>query len=277
MPCIMVSDKRARQESRYIEGLQAFAQVRQETGLNMDASLMLPKALWVKNHEEKIYQKTYKLLSPNDYLIAKFTGQFVTDYMNAHKWHYDTQKHQYPTALLHEIGIVQSLLPEVSVPGKCIGNIGRAAAAQTGLTCDTRVIISTYDAICSFVGSGVLHEGEASDVSGTVTVFRAAAARRLDIREKKIQQIPYYEGGVHIVGGSNNMGGGLIEWVKQCYYQNENLPYERMEKDAGEAALGAGGVIFLPYLLGERAPIWDSDARGVLNGKMTIVSVTFQM
>lgn len=266
MPCIMVSDKRARQESRYIEGLQAFAQVRQETGLNMDASLMLPKALWVKNHEEKIFQKTYKLLSPNDYLIAKFTGQFVTDYMNAHKWHYDTQKHQYPTALLHEIGIVQSLLPEVSVPGKCIGNIGRAAAAQTGLTCDTRVIISTYDAICSFVGSGVLHEGEASDVSGTVTVFRAAAARRLDIREKKIQQIPYYEGGVHIVGGSNNMGGGLIEWVKQCYYQNENLPYERMEKDAGEAALGAGGVIFLPYLLGERAPIWDSDARGVFFG-----------
>lgn len=59
------------------------------------------------------------------------------------------------------------------------------------------------------------------------------------------------------------MGGGLIEWVKQCYYQNEMLPYERMEKDAGEASLGAGGVIFLPYLLGERAPLWDSDARGI--------------
>lgn len=68
------------------------------------------------------------------------------------------------------------------------------------------------------------------------------------------------------MGGSNNMGGGLIEWVKQCYYQNENLPYERMEKDAGEASLGAGGLIFLPYLLGERAPLWDSDARGVFFG-----------
>lgn len=62
------------------------------------------------------------------------------------------------------------------------------------------------------------------------------------------------------------MGGGLIEWVKQCYYQNESLPYELMEKDAGEASLGAGGLIFLPYLLGERAPIWDSDARGVFFG-----------
>lgn len=62
------------------------------------------------------------------------------------------------------------------------------------------------------------------------------------------------------------MGGGLIEWVKQCYYQNETLPYELMEKDAGEASLGGGGVIFLPYLLGERAPLWDSDARGVFFG-----------
>ena len=62
------------------------------------------------------------------------------------------------------------------------------------------------------------------------------------------------------------MGGGLIEWVKQCYYQNEMLPYELMEKDASEASLGAGGVIFLPYLLGERAPIWDHNARGVFFG-----------
>ena len=85
-------------------------------------------------------------------------------------------------------------------------------------------------------------------------------------RVEKIQQLPYYEGGIHIVGGSNNLGGGLIEWVKQCYYQNEFLPYELMEKDAGEASLGAGGIIFLPYLLGERAPVWDNCARGVFFG-----------
>lgn len=266
MPCMMVSDKRAREESRFIESLAVFPEIKQHTGLNIDASLMLPKALWVKNNEGGIFERTYKFLAPNDYLIAKLTGKYVTDYMNAHKWHYDTETHQYPTGLLHEIGIARSLLPEVAAPGKCIGNIERNAAIQTGLSRDTNVIISTYDAICSFVGSGVMNEGEAGDVSGTVTVFRAAASKKVDIKENKIQQIPYYEGGIHIVGGSNNMGGGLIEWVKQCYYQNENLPYERMEKDAGEASLGAGGIIFLPYLLGERAPIWDSDARGVFFG-----------
>ena len=126
--------------------------------------------------------------------------------------------------------------------------------------------MSTYDAICSFIGSGGLKSGEASDVSGTVTVFRAVSEQKLEKPMDKIQQLPYYEGNMHIVGGSNNLGGGLIEWVKQCYYQNEQLPYELMEKDAGEASIGAGGVIFLPYLLGERAPIWDNCARGVFFG-----------
>lgn len=129
-----------------------------------------------------------------------------------------------------------------------------------------KVIVTTYDAICSFVGSGTSEEGEASDVSGTVTVFRAVSRKEIAGPLTKIQQIPYFEGRMNIIGGSNNLGGGLIEWVKQCYYSNEKLPYEQMEKDASEAALGAGGVIFLPYLLGERAPIWDSEARGVFFG-----------
>ncbi len=266
MPCMMVSDKRAKEESDYIKRLSTYQEASKQAGLHMDASLMLPKALWVKNHEKEVYDKTYKLLAPNDYLIAKFTGRYVTDYMNAHKWHYDTQKKVYPAELLKETEIRENMLPEVTAPGEYIGNITKEASEQTGLSCETKVVISTYDAICSFVGSGVVKDGEASDVSGTVTVFRAASTRRLETVGKKIQQLPYYEGGLHIVGGSNNMGGGLIEWVKQCYYQNEALPYELMEKDAGEASLGAGGLIFLPYLLGERAPIWDGDARGVFFG-----------
>lgn len=266
LPCMMVSDKRAKRESDFITAASAFSSVKEQTGLGMDASFLLPKALWIKNHEQEIYGKAEKFLSPNDYLIMKFTGVYVTDYMNAQKWHYDTEKKQYPLSLLNEIGISPDLLPEVQNPGICVGNVSKQAAEETGLTTATQVILSSYDAICSFVGSGVLENGEASDVSGTVTVFRAASREKRTLDTNKIQQLPYHEAGLYIVGGSNNLGGGLIEWVKQCYYQNETLPYELMEKDAAEASLGAGGVIFLPYLLGERAPIWDSNARGVFFG-----------
>lgn len=263
---MMVSDKRAKEESGMIGSLASFISVKERTCLNAEPSLMLSKAVWVKIHEKEVFDKTCRFLAPNDYLLLKFTGRYVTDYMNAHKWYYDTERRQYPKELLEGTGISEAMLPEVVSPGECIGNITKEAAGQTGLSCDTKAVVSTYDAICSFVGSGVTREGEASDVSGTVTVFRAAAAKKVTVSGGKIQQLPYYEGGIHIIGGSNNMGGGLIEWVKQCYYQNEALPYELMEKDAGEASLGAGGVIFLPYLLGERAPIWDSDARGVFFG-----------
>lgn len=266
MPCMMVSDKRAKAESDQIKKMSAYQHAIKYADLSMSPSLMLPKALWIKNHEKDIYDKTYKLLAPNDYLIAKFTGQYVTDYMNAHKWFYDTEKKTYPVELLQEAGISAELLPEVTSPGEYVGNITNMASEQTGLSSSTKVVVSTYDAICSFIGSGVVNEGEASDVSGTVTVFRAVSTKKIASIGDKIQQLPYYEGGLHIVGGSNNMGGGLIEWVKQCYYQNETLPYELMEKDAGEASLGAGGLIFLPYLLGERVPIWDDDARGVFFG-----------
>lgn len=265
-PCIMVSDKRAIRESDFLKSSDSFESAKKASGLDADPYLMLPKALWVRNNQRDIFDKVYKFLAPNDYLIAKFTGRYVTDYMNAQKWHYDVENRKYPEIFLNDIGISMELLPEVAAPGEYVGNISEAAAQETGLSKEVKVITSTYDAICSFIGSGVSREGEASDVSGTVTVFRAAAGQKIEGTLTKIQQIPYFEGKMNIVGGSNNLGGGLIEWVKQCYYQNETFPYELMEKDAGEAALGAGGIIFLPYLLGERAPIWDYNARGVFFG-----------
>lgn len=265
--CMMVSDKRAKKESDYIAAQSEYDSIRQATGLDMDAHLMLPKALWIKRNKPEIYEKTYKFLTPNDFLIGKLTDEIVaTDYINAAKWHYDTEKDTYPEKMLEQIGIDKTKLPEVVSPGSFIGCISEKASRETGLSKKTKVIISSYDAISSFIGSGISEEGEACDISGTVTVFRTAAAKKTEGKLYGIQQIPYKEAGLYILGGSNNMGGSLIEWVRQCYYMNEELPYELMEKDAREAGAGAGGLIFLPYLLGERAPIWDHEARGVFFG-----------
>lgn len=265
-PCIMVSDKRAKEESIELMSARKFAKTKRELGLGADPYLMIPKTLWIKNKLPNIFQQVYKFLAPNDFLISKFTGKYVTDYMNAQKWHYNPETMSYPELLLKELQIDMDKLPEVVAPGTYIGNVKDDIAFSLGLNRDIKVIVSSYDAMCSFIGSGVSEEGEASDVSGTVTVFRAVSGNKLTLSSNKIQQIPYFEGNMHIVGGSNNLGGGLIEWVKQCYYQNEQLPYEIMEKDASEASIGAGGIIFLPYLLGERAPIWDYNARGVFFG-----------
>ena len=264
--CIMVSDRRAVEEAKEIENTKSYKRIKDNTGLSSDASLMLPKILWIKKNQTELFEQTYKFLSPDDYLIAKMTDKFVTDCFNAQKYFYDLKTNAYPEDLLKELGIPLNTLPEVYMPGKEIGKITESAALFLGLPIKTRVILSTYDAICSFFGSGVSEDGEASDVSGTVTVFRALSTVKDLKSNPNIFITPYPKKNLNIVGGSNNLGGGLIEWVKQCYYMNEQYPYEIMEKDAREAEIGGNGLVFLPYLLGERAPIWNNDARGIFFG-----------
>lgn len=263
---LMVSDKRAEKEAEQIKEMPEFKKIRKNTGIEMSASLMLPKIFWIKKHQEDIYNKTAYFLTPNDFLLSCFSGEYVTDYFNAVKYFYDLKSGSYPEELLQKLDIPVCRLPKVVDIGEQIGVVVPDLAAEVGIPDTVKVVVSSYDAICSFIGSGASEEGEASDVSGTVTVFRVFTKKK-DLRENSdIYQVPLYRENAQIVGGSNNLGGGLIEWVKQCYYQKEEYPYEVMEKDAGESAIGARGLIFLPYLLGERVPLWNDNARGVFFG-----------
>lgn len=266
MPALMVSDKRACDEVRELSQMTVFRQIREQTGLDASSSLMIPKIMWVKKNRPGVFEKTMYFLSPNDYLVYKLCGNAVTDYLNAMKYHYIVEKKSYPIDLLNKLGIPLSKLPEVELTGKKIGCIKEYIADEVGITRDTKVILASYDAICSFIGSGVAEEGDSSDVSGTVTVFRTLSRKKEIGINEEIYNVPFYQHDARILGGSNNLGGGLVEWVKQCYYQREEYPYEIMEKDARESQVGARGLIFLPYLLGERAPIWNDEARGVFFG-----------
>ncbi len=263
---IMVSDKRAVKEASFINELSSFKPVKEKTGLAVSASLLLPKILWVKKNQPDIFEKTAYFLTPNDYLIHFLSGQVVTDYLNALKYHYILQESSYPLDLLQQIGIPRNKLPDVEDTGICVGPIRSDLADSLGINHNVSVVLSSYDAICSFIGSGVSEDGEASDVSGTVTVFRAVTRKKDLMPSHRVYNLPFHQDDIGIIGGSNNLGGGLIEWVKQCYYQREEFPYEVMEKDARESEVCAKGLLFLPYLLGERAPIWNDEARGVFFG-----------
>lgn len=266
-PVMMVSDKRAQGEAEEISRLTEFAEVRDKTGLVMSSSLLLPKILWVKHHAEEVFKQTVYFLTPNAYLLYRLCGRPVTDCLDAEKFHYSQAGGKYPEKLLRILGISLDFLPQVAEIGTSVGVLPEKMKSTFALKGVTEVVASSYDAICSFFGSGAADEGEASDVSGTVTVFRTMSYKHICNKgEAKVYESLYRPEDARIVGGSNNLGGGLIEWAKQCYYQNEPYPYEVMEKEAAETAIGANGLIFLPYLLGERTPIWNDDARGVFFG-----------
>jgi xylulokinase len=265
-PAIMVSDKRAETQAARMAQHEAFRAVEQAVGHHADASLMLPKILWLQEHDPERAQASRWFLSPNDYLNLCLTGRVLTDSYNAHKFHYDLVCKTYPDQLLEVLRIPEERLPEVHTPGTVIGPVLSEVAGRIGLRPNVEVVLSTYDAICAFHGSGPSGPGEACDVSGTVSSLRAYA-EQIDTTELNgLQCVPWLDSRLSILGGSNNLGGGLIEWAKQCFFSREDYPYEVMEKEARETSFGARGLIFLPYLMGERAPLWDSAARGVYFG-----------
>lgn len=263
---IMVSDKRAIAEVNEIKQSSACKKAEQDAGLEVTVSVMLPKILWFKNNKPGIFEKTQYFLTPDDYMIYQLCGVVATDELNALKYHYSIKAKSYPNKLLQQIGIPLEKLPKVMGTGQLAGVLYAEISDLIGCKPGTKIVVTSYDAICSFIGSGVSIEGEASDVSGTVTVFRMLSKKDQLIHSRKTYITPFNQGNFNIIGGSNNLGGGLIEWVKQCFYANEENPYELMEKDASESELGARGIIFLPYLLGERFPLWNDNARGVFFG-----------
>lgn len=268
---IMVSDKRAGAEGRRIAADPDFKALAAKYGYSASQYSQMARMLWLKENTPEVFEKTTKFLSPNDFLIALLTGgQTVTDSLNAEKSFFDNEAGTYPEALYAKFGLSADTLPRRVPIGENIGPMSAGIAAEMGLMNTPDVVVGTYDAICSVFGTGVAAPGQVCDVSGTVTSVRMYSDTPfVDPRGRVMSQyFPPSDG--YLIGGSNNLGGGLIEWAKTCFYKDNSNPYELMQTESagGESSAGAthSGIVFLPHLLGARAPSWNGDARGVFFG-----------
>ncbi len=264
--CILVSDKRSKKEVAFIQNLDEFKTTSLETGMKSSPDLMIPKILWVKNNENEIFEKTSHFLNAGDYLNMILTGNHVTDVNNALKFFYSNENKSYPVELLDRIGIDINTLPEIKEIGSGIGYITKSISEDLGIPRSCEVILSTYDALAAVNGTGCYETGDSVDVSGTVTSFRVVSSKKISDPLHRIYVSPYTENNKWLVGGSNNLGGGVIEWLKNFNYSNSKDPYTQIEKDGLNHDPCPNGAIFLPQLLGERSPLWNSDCRGVFFG-----------
>ena len=264
-PAIMISDVRAREHADAIARTDAYGRLTRAS-IRVTPDLMVPKVLWLAANEPDVYARARWLVSPNDFLIHRLTGEVLTDSATASKFWFDPDGDGRYPAPLADLGVDLDRLPPVAPRGAATLPVRREIAERYGFPASARVVLSTYDAICAVYGSGVAKLGEACDVSGTVTSFRAVTDLPDRDPDGRLFKVPHVAPGLYLAGGSTNLGGGVIEWAKQLLYVDEPDPYAAIAAEVMDAPPGAGGLLFLPYLLGERAPVWDTAARGVFFG-----------
>jgi sugar (pentulose or hexulose) kinase len=261
-PAIMISDVRSRHAAERIERLLADG----GTTTRVTPDLMLPKITWMRDAEPELFGRTRWFATPNDFLTQRLTGMLVTDAANASKYFFEAELSAYPQTLLDALKLDTATLPPVVTGPDTILPLRADIRDRLGVAGDAVAVLSTYDAICAVYGSGVARIGDACDVSGTVTSFRAVTDRPVRDPEARLFITPHVRAKHYLAGGSNNLAGGVIEWAKQVLYPDDADPYAAMVAEVAAAPPGAAGLTFLPYLLGERAPVWDPTARAVFFG-----------
>ena len=274
-PMIIWADTRAREQERKM--VEAVGEERgyKITGHRLSASYSAAKLLWVRDQEPAVYSRAAKMLNAKDYMIYRLTGEIVTDYSDASGTNLlDITQKKWSDELLECFGIERNLLPELYPSSKIVGIITEEAARETGLTAGTPVVAGGGDGSCACVGAGVAAEGKTYCVLGSSSWISAAAAKPFFDEARRTFNWVHLDPELYTPCGTMQAAGLSYKWIRDVMCGEERKEAKFMGIDTYEllghlAALsppGAGGLLYLPYLLGERSPRWNSDARGCFVG-----------
>jgi len=245
------------------------------TGHRPSASYSAAKLLWIKENEPDNYKKAHKMIHCKDYIVFKLTGHIVSDYSDASSTNLlDLTKKQWSDELVRAWDIRPELLPQLHASTDVIGGVTSEAAALTGLVAGTPVVLGGGDGSCAAVGAGVVHPGNTYNVIGTSSwVSMAAEAPYFDDKMRTFTWV-HLDKDLYTPCGTMQAAGYSYSWYKDVLCEGLSIRakqqgksvYDLLEEELLASGCGANGMIYLPYLLGERSPLWDHKARGAFIG-----------
>jgi xylulokinase len=225
------------------------------TGIRGWALGGLPAALWVERHEPAVATATRWYLTTWEWLALRLTGVATAPLI---------EEQLVPDrSLVAAAGIPDARLPPPASTGETVGTLSDTAAAALGLRTGVPVVGGTVDAFASYLGAGLLEPGDAYDPGGSAGGFGVYWHSPLEVPGAFVTPAPL--AGRFSVGAAMATTGRALEWFRHEILGG-TLTTDALLAEAAATAPGADGLVFLPYLAGERSPIWDPDARGVLAG-----------
>ena len=226
-----------------------------------------PKILWLKRNRPEIFAKTAKILTSTTYLVHKLTGRYVIDHYSAANFSplYDVEKLGWTDELADDV-IGLDKLPEAMWTTEIAGTVTAAAAAATGLAVGTPVTTGTIDAGAEALSVGVLESGDMLLMYGsTIFIIEITPVRVPDAR---LWYAPWFFPGQHAAMSGLATSGTLSHWFREQFAKelDPETAVMTLAKEAEGSPPGANGLVLLPYFSGERTPIHDTGAKGVLFG-----------
>jgi len=237
------------------------------------------KILWVRNHEPEIYAKCAHILLPKDYIRFMLTGEYATEVSDASGMQLlDIPGRCWSDEVLEKLEIDKSLLGKVYESPEVTGKVHKTAAVLTGLAEGTIVVGGAGDNAAAAVGTGVVRNGRAFTTIGTSgVVFAHSDAVAIDPTGRVHTFCCAVPGAWHVMGVTQ--GAGLsLKWFRDNFCREEMAaaegmgvdPYYLMDQEAMQSPIGSNRLLYLPYLMGERTPHLDPNARGVFFGLSAI-------
>ncbi|MEZ6087972.1 MAG: xylulokinase [Pirellulaceae bacterium] len=231
-----------------------------------------PKILWLRANEKRNFDKLRKVLLPKDEIRRRLTGQFAGDVSDASgTLLLDVVKRQWSKKLLTKLELDADLLPEVHESEQVTGQLTAEAASLLGLTTQCKVVAGAGDCAAGAIGNGIVQQGTLSTSIGTSGVmFVHSDQPEYDAQGRLHTFCHAVHGKWHMMGVNLTSGGSLQWWVDNIVQGLVGFPknkrYDAATAEASEVPPGSNGLVFLPYLNGERTPHADPLARGAFVG-----------
>lgn len=243
------------------------------SGNPLQPSYATAKIIWYKENLPEVYEKIDKILQSNSFIAYRLTGNISQDVCQSYGFHcFNMRTGQWDDAMCEAMGIPRSFLPEIVPCHQVVGTVTEEAAKATGLAVGTPVVAGGLDAACGTLGAGVIRPGETQEQGGqaggmSICLDTYAADPRLILSFHVVPDQWLLQGGT-------TGGGGVMRWMEQEFGDYERSVAEEKGMSslvqfnvlAEKVEAGSDGVVFLPYMSGERSPIWDPDAKGVFFG-----------
>ncbi len=263
-PAILWNDGRTARQVDYLNGVIGKETLSQLTANIAFAGFTAPKLLWMKEEEPENFAKITKIMLPKDYINYILTGVHACDYSDASGMLLLDVEHKcWSKQMLQICGIAESRMPRLFESYEAIGTVKPDVAQALGIPASTRVAAGAGDNAAAAVGTGVVGEGGCNISLGTSgTVFISSKTFGVD-KFNALHAFAHADGGYHLMGCMLS-AASCNKWLMDEIYKT--CDYAALQADITDDKLGRNHVFFLPYLMGERSPINDTNARGTFIG-----------